>query len=65
MIIRNPITKGKIPMLHRPKKAGTQRGHPTQDPVQKMHQHLAWALGAATGARIMNAAVVVAVVGGG
>jgi hypothetical protein len=49
-------------MLHQIKKGNTPCGHPAQNPVQKMHRHLAWVLGAATGALIINAVAVVALV---
>ena len=50
-------------MLYRAKKnRSTQLGHPAQDPVQKMHRHLAWILGTATCALIINAMAVVALV---
>ncbi len=50
-------------MLRRTKKnAGFRPGDSEQGPVQKMHRHLVWVLGAATGALIVNAVVVVALV---
>lgn len=37
---------------------GIRRKH-SEDPLHKMHRHLAWALGVSTGALIVNAVVVV------
>jgi hypothetical protein len=53
-------------MLHRTKYSAKSRlEHPEQDSVQKMHRRLAWALGGATGALIINAVAVVTLVEGG
>ncbi len=53
-------------MLHRAKKNGSTRpGHTEHDPVQKMHRHLAWALGSATIVLVVNAVAVVVLVDAG
>jgi hypothetical protein len=53
-------------MLHRAKKSTKCRPeYAEQDPVQKMHRRLVWALGSATGALIVNAVAVVTLVEGG
>jgi hypothetical protein len=53
-------------MLHRAEQnVSAWPGHTEKDPVQKIHQHLVWALGTATIVLILNAVVVVLVGGGG
>jgi hypothetical protein len=53
-------------MLYRNKKSANSRPeHPELESVQKMHRRLAWALGGATGALIVNAVAVVQLVEGG
>jgi hypothetical protein len=53
-------------MLHRAKQnVSTWPGHTEKDLVQKIHRHLVWALGTATIVLILNAVVVVVLVGGG
>lgn len=50
-------------MLHQAKRNGsTWSGHAKYDPLQKMHRHLAWALGTATIVLIVNAVAVVVLV---
>ena len=52
-------------MLRRTEKNISIQHKHSEDPVHKMHRHLAWALGTSTGALIINAVVVVALVEGG
>lgn len=47
------------------KNANIQSNYSVQGPAQKMHRHLMWVLGSATGALIINAMVVIALVEGG
>ncbi len=48
-------------MWHRAQNnTGIRIGHTQQDPLQKMHRHLAWALSIATIILVINALVVVA-----
>lgn len=61
----NDLMGGDI-MLHRAKNKGsTWFGHTEHNPVQKMHRHLAWALGTATIVLIVNAVMVVALLEAG
>ena len=53
-------------MFHRAKQnVSTWPRHTEKDPVQKIHQHLVWALGTATIVLIFNAVMVVVLVEGG
>ena len=53
-------------MLHRIKNNTSTRSWNTErDPIQKMHRRLAWVIGTATGALIVNAVAVVAMVESG
>ncbi|MCP4408179.1 MAG: hypothetical protein GY807_10545 [Gammaproteobacteria bacterium] len=47
------------------KNADTQSSYSGHGPAQKMHRNLMWVLGSATGALIINAMVVIALVDGG
>jgi hypothetical protein len=52
--------------IHRAQKVGnTWSGQPKHDPLQKIRRRLAWALGTATIALIVNAVAVVTLVGAG
>ncbi len=50
-------------MLHKIKNnTRTRSKHMERDPIQKIHRRLAWVLGTATGALIINAVAVVTIV---
>ncbi len=63
MITYHSFRQGAGPMLNRTNKGiRTKSRYSAQDPVRKMHRHLAWALGTATSMLVVNAVAVIALV---